>query len=71
MRSYNKSTVPCWSDLLRSAVTEPGIVSTAFSRFHCYSVRNQLLALMQCSERGIDAGTTRHLSTMERTWAIM
>jgi antirestriction protein ArdC len=56
MRSYNQSTIPCWSELLQTAVTEPGIVSTAFSRFHSYSVRNQLLALMQCSERGIDPG---------------
>jgi antirestriction protein ArdC len=56
MGSYNKSTVPCWSELLRSAVTEPGIVSTAFSRFHAYSIRNQLLAFMQCSERGIVPG---------------
>ncbi len=56
MGSYNKSTVPCWSDLLRSAVNEPGILSSAFTRFHSYSVRNQLLAMMQCSERGIDPG---------------
>jgi antirestriction protein ArdC len=56
MRSYNQSTIPCWAELLQTAVTEPGIVSTAFSRFHSYSVRNQLLAMMQCSERGIDPG---------------
>ena len=56
MGSYNQSTIPCWTELLQKAVTEPGIVSTAFSRFHSYSVRNQLLALMQCSERAIDPG---------------
>jgi antirestriction protein ArdC len=56
MRSYNQSTIPCWAGLLQTAVTEPGIVSTAFKRFHSYSVRNQLLAVMQCSERGIDPG---------------
>jgi antirestriction protein ArdC len=57
MRSYKQSSVvPCWADLLRRAVTEPGIVSKAYSRFHAYSVRNQLLALFQCRERGIEPG---------------
>ncbi len=56
MGSYKHSTIPCWENLLRTAVTEPGIVSTAFMRFHNYSLRNQLLAMMQCSERGIDPG---------------
>jgi antirestriction protein ArdC len=57
MRSYNHSNVvPRWAELLQRAVTEPGVISTAFSRFHSYSVRNQLLALFQCRERGIEPG---------------
>jgi antirestriction protein ArdC len=42
--------------LLESAVTEPGIISRAYSAFHGYSVSNQLLALVQCAERGISPG---------------
>jgi antirestriction protein ArdC len=45
-----------FADLLRSAVTDPGIVSRAYSAFHGYSVGNQLLALAQCLERGIQPG---------------
>ncbi len=58
MRSFNHSTsvVPRWAELLQKAVTEPGVISTAFSRFHSYSVRNQLLALFQCRERRIEPG---------------
>jgi len=63
MRSFHHSTgvpsagvLPRWTELLHRAVTEPGVVSTAFSRFHSYSVRNQLLALFQCRERGLQPG---------------
>lgn len=58
MRSYNQSTVtfPRWAELLQKAVSEPGVISTAFSRFHSYSVRNQLLALFQCRERALQPG---------------
>lgn len=58
MRSFNHSTsvIPRWSELLEKAVTEPGVLSTAFSRFHSYSVRNQLLALYQCRERSLQPG---------------
>jgi hypothetical protein len=45
-----------FADLLHRAVTEPGIVSRAYSAFHGYSLGNQLLALMQCAERGITPG---------------
>ena len=47
---------PTWADLLRKAVTEPGAISTAYSRFHNYSLGNQMLALFQCSSRGIEPG---------------
>ena len=56
MRSYSEFTNPRWAELLHKAVTEPGIVSTAFSRFHQYSLGNQLLAYVQCKRRGIELG---------------
>lgn len=57
MRSYTQSNpIPRWSELLHRAVTEPGVISTAFTRFHSYSVRNQLLAFYQCRERGLQPG---------------
>src|ERR1700676_2336126 len=55
MQSYTDSN-PRWADLLHKAVTEPGIVSTAFSKFHHYSFGNQLLAYVQCERRGIELG---------------
>jgi len=42
-----------FADLLQSAVTEPGIISSAYRQFHTYSIGNQLLAWAQCLERGI------------------
>lgn len=47
---------PTFADLLRQAVTEPGIVSTAYRQFHNYSIGNQLLALFQCQTRGLTPG---------------
>src|SRR5438445_13497977 len=49
-------TPAAFSDLLQKAVTEPGIISRAYSAFHGYSVGNQILALVQCAERGITPG---------------
>ena len=45
-----------WKELLLKAVTEPGAVQEAYSRFWNYSVGNQLLALFQCCARNIDPG---------------
>jgi antirestriction protein ArdC len=45
-----------FADLLRSAVTEPGMISAAYRQFHNYSFGNQLLAWSQCVERGITPG---------------
>ncbi len=45
-----------FADLLRSAVTEPGIIASAYSQFHRYSLGNQLLAWGQCLARGIQPG---------------
>lgn len=45
-----------WADLLKEAITRPGIIHEGYSRFWNYSFGNQLLALMQCRERGIEPG---------------
>jgi antirestriction protein ArdC len=45
-----------FADLLRSAVTDPGVISSAYRQFHQYSLGNQLLALSQCLARGIQPG---------------
>jgi len=45
-----------WSALLADAVSKPGLISEAYSRFHGYSFGNQLLALWQCTLRGIEPG---------------
>ena len=55
MQSYTNSN-PRWAELLHKAVTEPGVISTAFSTFHSYSLGNQILALVQCQRRGITPG---------------
>jgi antirestriction protein ArdC len=50
------TTTASFADLLRSAVTEPGIISSAYRQFHNYSIGNQLLAWSQCLTRGIQPG---------------
>lgn len=45
-----------WSVLLADAVSTPGLISSAYSRFWNYSIGNQLLALWQCTLRGIAPG---------------
>lgn len=45
-----------FADLLRSAVTEPGIVSKCYAQFHSCSLGKQLLAWGQCIERNIQPG---------------
>jgi antirestriction protein ArdC len=44
------------TQLLEQAVNEPGFISSAYSAFHNYSLGNQLLALAQCLQRGIQPG---------------
>jgi hypothetical protein len=43
-----------WSNLLQSAVSESGLIMKAYSLFHNYSLGNQIAAMMQCSQRGIE-----------------
>lgn len=45
-----------WSDLLKAAVTEPGLILKAYSNFHTYSLGNQIAAMIQCQIRGIKPG---------------
>lgn len=52
----NLRSHPRFTDLLSRALSEPGVVSRAYSSFHGYSLGNQMLALMQCTERGIQPG---------------
>ena len=47
---------PTFAGLLRSAVAEPGTLSSAYQQFHNYSLGNQLLAMFQCQARGLKAG---------------
>src|SRR5215475_6684041 len=49
-------SAPSFADLLASAVTEPGILSSAYQQFHNYSIGNQLLAWSQCLQRGMQPG---------------
>src|SRR5690349_18903177 len=43
-----------WSDILKSAITEPGLILKAYTAFHGYSIGNQIAAVMQCKMRGIE-----------------
>jgi hypothetical protein len=42
-----------FADILKSAVTEPGIISKAYSAFHNYSIGNQIAAAVQLTMRGL------------------
>jgi antirestriction protein ArdC len=51
------TTAPAqWSRLLSEAVSKPGLLLAAYSAFHNYSIGNQVLALVQCQQRGIQSG---------------
>ena len=45
-----------WSDLLKAAVTEPGLILKAYSAFRGYSLGNQIAAIVQCNQRQIEPG---------------
>jgi hypothetical protein len=42
-----------WSRLLIESISKPGLLLAAYSAFHNYSIGNQVLALVQCEQRGI------------------
>jgi hypothetical protein len=50
------TNTPQFVDLLTRALTEPGVISHAYTAFHGYSIGNQILAFVQCAERGIPPG---------------
>jgi antirestriction protein ArdC len=45
-----------FATLLQTAVNQPGVISSAYSQFHNYSLGNVLLAAVQCHARGIPLG---------------
>jgi hypothetical protein len=45
-----------WERLLAEAVTKPGLLAAAYNSFHNYSIGNQVLAMVQCSQREITPG---------------
>jgi hypothetical protein len=45
-----------FSQLLNEAIETPGLIHQAYTAFHGYSIGNQLLALFQCTARGIQPG---------------
>jgi hypothetical protein len=47
---------PTFASLLEAAVNQPGVIARAYSAFHSFSLGNQLLAAMQCAERGLPLG---------------
>jgi hypothetical protein len=53
------TTAPSFSDLLKSAVTEPGTISAAYTAFHNYSLGNQLLALFSVTPAAFSQGRSR------------
>lgn len=50
-----KITVP-YAQLLQDAVNKPGVLSSCYSRFHNYSIGNQLWAWFQSIEHKLDLG---------------
>src|SRR5512132_732831 len=45
-----------FATLLQAAIDEPGKIHEAFHAFHSYSIGNQILAFIQCQQRGIQPG---------------
>lgn len=42
-----------WSNMLKQAITQPGIISEAYHAFHGYSLGNRILAALQLQDRGL------------------
>ena len=53
-----KTTVP-YSQLLKEAVSKEGVLSSCYSRFHNYSIGNQIWAWLQSIEHKLDLGPDR------------
>lgn len=50
-----KKTVP-YAQLLKEAVSKKGVLSSCYSRFHSYSIGNQLWAWLQSIEHNLELG---------------
>lgn len=55
-----------FNELLNKALTEPGIISKAYSRFHRYSLSNQILAAIQLEERGMPLSPIASYGTWQK-----
>lgn len=51
--AHQRATGFNFNELLNKALTEPGLISEAYSRFHRYSVSNQIQAAIQLQARGM------------------
>lgn len=68
--AHQKAAGVDFNELLNKALTEPGLISRAYSRFHRFSLSNQLLAAIQLEERGIPLApiaTFAHWQELGRT----
>src|SRR5688572_25600110 len=54
--THQPASSPDFAALLERALTEPGLIHSAYFAFHGYSLGNQILALIQCQNRGIEPG---------------
>jgi hypothetical protein len=45
-----------WQKILHDAISQPGAIHEAYSRFHNYSIGKQMLALFQCKARCLQPG---------------
>jgi hypothetical protein len=52
----DSSTQLNFSQALETAIRTPGAIMEAYSAFHNYSIGNQILALIQCQQRGLSPG---------------
>ena len=51
-----QTTQPDFAAMLERITTDPGTLSSAYTVFWNYSIGNQILAMLQCAERGIPLG---------------
>ena len=65
--SAERKPLVSWAALLDEAVKKPGFIHEAYSRFHNYSLGNQLLALFQCMMRRIQPGPLAIFSHVPET----
>jgi hypothetical protein len=61
-------TVP-FAELLKEAVNKEGILSTCYSRFHQYSIGNQLWLWDQVSQRDEQLGPVATFKKWNRAWS--